>query len=125
MINKSIGSKLLELRKDKGWSQEQTADYLKVSRSTYQRIETGEGNSWAGYIEKICEVFEITPEELVSHSNIILNNSQNGGTSNNALVINQLSEKLIEQYENHLKEKGETIAQLKEEVAFLRSQLAK
>jgi transcriptional regulator with XRE-family HTH domain len=45
MLSKTIGSKLLELRKQKNWSQEQTADYLCISRSVYQRIETGEGYS--------------------------------------------------------------------------------
>ena len=43
MLSKTIGSKLFELRKQKSWSQEQTADYLCISRSAYQRIETGEG----------------------------------------------------------------------------------
>ncbi|WP_245574958.1 helix-turn-helix domain-containing protein [Flavobacterium tegetincola] len=33
MLSKTIGSKLLELRKQKNWSQEQTADYLSISRS--------------------------------------------------------------------------------------------
>ena len=120
MTNKLIGEKLSKLRKAKGWSQEETADYLNITRSVYQRIETGSGCSWATYLNRICEVFEIQPEELVKNENLVLNNGQSGGTSHNALVINQLSEKLIEQYEERIlqykvevKELKETISQLK------------
>ena len=113
MTNKLIGEKLSKLRKAKGWSQEETADYLNITRSVYQRIETSSGCSWATYLNRICEVFEIQPEELVKNENLVLNNGQSGGTFNNALVINQLSEKLIEQYEERIKELKETISQLK------------
>jgi transcriptional regulator with XRE-family HTH domain len=114
MLSKTIGSKLFELRKQKSWSQEQTADYLCISRSAYQRIETGEGFSWANNLEKICEVFEIQPEDLFKDANIVINNNQQGGNSTNAYVINQLSDKLIEQFEQRLKEKDELIAVLKQ-----------
>jgi transcriptional regulator with XRE-family HTH domain len=73
MLNKTIGKKLFDLRKQKSWSQEQTADYLNISRSAYQRIETGEGFSWASNLEKICETFEIQPEELFKHDSLIIN----------------------------------------------------
>jgi transcriptional regulator with XRE-family HTH domain len=115
MLSKTIGLKLLELRKQKSWSQEQTADYLKISRSAYQRIETGEGFSWACNLENICTIFEIQPEELLKESTIIISNNQQGGNSTNAYVINQLSEKIIEQFELRLKEKDEIIALLKEQ----------
>ncbi|MEZ4853033.1 helix-turn-helix domain-containing protein [Flavobacterium sp.] len=114
MVSKSIGKKLFELRKLKQWRQEQTADYLCISRSAYQRIESGEGFSWANNIEKICEVFELEPEDLFKESNIVINSNQQGGNSTNAYIINQLSDKLIEQYELRLKEKDELIALLKE-----------
>ncbi len=110
-----IGIKLRKLRKSKNWSQEQVADYLNLSQSTYARIENGESQSWACHIDNICSVFEITPEELVKSENVVLNNNQKGGTSNNALIINQLSEKLIEQYEERIKELKQTIIDLKGE----------
>jgi transcriptional regulator with XRE-family HTH domain len=113
MLNKTIGAKLFELRKQKSWSQEQTADYLNISRSAYQRIEVGEGYSWASNLEKICEVFDIQPEVLIKEENVVINNNQQGGSSTNAYVINQLSDKLIEQYEIRLKEMEELITILK------------
>lgn len=112
-MNSTIGSKLKQLRKQKGLSQEQVSDYLNVSQSAYARIENGESHSWSTHIDKICEVFEIKPEELFKDENVIVNSNQQGGQFNNAIIINQLSEKLIEQYELRLKEKDEIIKELK------------
>jgi transcriptional regulator with XRE-family HTH domain len=112
-MNTVIGSKIKAYRKQKGWSQEYVAEILHLSQSAYSRIENGDSNSWVNHLEKICEVFEVTPEELIKNESIILSNNQQGGTSTNALVINQLSEKLIEQYELRLKEKDELIDELK------------
>ncbi|MCL9807162.1 helix-turn-helix domain-containing protein [Flavobacterium amniphilum] len=111
-MNNIIGNKLKSLRKQKGFSQEQVSGYLHISQSAYARIENGDSHSWSTHIDKICEVFEITPEELVKQENIVVNSNQTGGHSTNAIVVNQLSERLIEQYEKRLKEKDEIIEQL-------------
>lgn len=44
-MNTTIGKKLKELRKQKGLTQEQTADYLFISQSAYARMESGESYS--------------------------------------------------------------------------------
>ena len=111
MLGKTVGAKLLELRKQKNWSQEQTADYLGISRWVWQRIETGEGYSWACNLEKICISFDIKPEELVKQDHMIINHNQQGG-GGYIQIVNQLSEKLIEQYEARLSEKDEIIKKL-------------
>ena len=46
--------------------------------------------------------------------------SKNKKGDNNGLVINQLSDKLIEQYEIRLKEKDEVIADLKQLIKELK-----
>jgi len=116
-MNVLVGKKIRTLRKQKGLSQEQVADHLHISQSTYARIENGESHSWSSYIEPISKLFEIQPEELVKTENIIVNQNQQGG--NGAFIINQqLSEKLIEQYEQRLKDKDEIIT-------LLRAQLKK
>ena len=61
----------------------------------------------------MCKVFEVKPEDIVNNNEIIINQKQSGGNSNNAYVINQLSEKLIEQYEKRLEEKDAIINYLK------------
>lgn len=64
-MNTIIGNKLKELRRSKNLSQEQVADFLHISLSAYSRMERGESTSWASHFNKICEVFEIAPEDLV------------------------------------------------------------
>jgi len=117
-MNVLVGKKIRTLRKQKGLSQEQVADHLHISQSTYARIENGESHSWSSYIEPISKLFEIQPEDLVKTEKVIINNNQQGGSSNNGYIINQLSEKLIEQYEQRLKDKDEIIL-------LLRAQLKK
>ena len=64
-MNKIIGNRLKKLRYSKNLSQEQVADFLNISQSAYARMERGESTSWASHFKKICELFDITPEELV------------------------------------------------------------
>lgn len=64
-MNKIIGNKLKELRRSKNLSQEEVSDFLGISLSAYSRMERGESTSWASHFNKMCEVFEITPEDLV------------------------------------------------------------
>jgi len=45
-MNIQIGSKIRRLRENKGFSQEEMAERLQISRSAYSRIESGETNSW-------------------------------------------------------------------------------
>ncbi|SNR70310.1 helix-turn-helix transcriptional regulator [Flavobacterium sp. ov086] len=64
-MNVTIGNRLKQWRKAKNMSQEEVADCLHISQSTYARMERGESTSWATYFNKICKVFEINPEDLV------------------------------------------------------------
>jgi len=64
-MNKIVGDNLKVLRKTKNMSQEEAADHLKISQSAYARMERGESTSWTIHFNKICKVFEITPEDLI------------------------------------------------------------
>lgn len=66
IMNIIIGNKLKKIRKAKNMSQEEVADFLNISQSAYARMERGESTSWASHFNRICEVFEIRPEELVT-----------------------------------------------------------
>ncbi|MBG6061000.1 transcriptional regulator with XRE-family HTH domain [Flavobacterium sp. CG_9.1] len=112
-MNINVGNKLKQLRKSKSMSQEQVADYLHLSQSAYARMESGESHSWASHIDKLCEVFEITPEELVRGEKMIVGNIGTNNGVGYAEVVNQLSEKLIEQYEERIKDLKQTILDLK------------
>jgi transcriptional regulator with XRE-family HTH domain len=117
-MNIQIGSKIRRLRENKGFSQEEMAEKLKISRSAYSRIESGETNSWVNHIEKLSKELDIKPEELfIGADSLIQNNQdtdsviQNNTNNDTHITINQLSEKVIEMYEERIRE-------LKEQVEF-------
>lgn len=113
IMNKTVGNNLKKLRKAKNISQEQAADYLHISQSAYARIERGESNSWANHLNKICEFFGINAQEMVK--NETEHNKEEGNTLNGNFIINQLSDKMIEQYEARIKELKKVIKDLKKE----------
>jgi transcriptional regulator with XRE-family HTH domain len=108
--------KAKKLRKKHNLSQEQVVETLHITQSTYARIEKGETNSWASYTAPLCKLYHIEPQDLLKQDSIIVNQNQKGGNSNNAYIINQLSEKLVKQYEIRLDEKDVIIAELKQEL---------
>ena len=70
---KEIGAKLHQIRKQKGLSQEETAWAAGLSSRAYADIERGAVNARLDSIIKICNVFEITPDEILirdGHNNI-------------------------------------------------------
>jgi transcriptional regulator with XRE-family HTH domain len=120
-----IGKKLKTLRISKGYEPIEIAERLGISKTTYGRYERNETVPDMNMLEKIAIEYDISITDLLSDDKVILSNDQKGGTSNNALVINQLSEKLIEQYELRLKKKNEIIEQQKETINQLMVMLDK
>jgi transcriptional regulator with XRE-family HTH domain len=64
-MKKALANNLKALRKINGLSQEQVADSLDISQSTYSRIENGETNSWTFHVEKVCRLYNISLEVLL------------------------------------------------------------
>ncbi|MDR1544509.1 MAG: helix-turn-helix domain-containing protein [Prevotellaceae bacterium] len=79
-MNSTISKKIKTLRLDKGINQEQMADLLHISQSAYSRIEIGECDGWR-YIDDICTVFEIKPEELFIPEGLVQNNNSGDNAS--------------------------------------------
>jgi transcriptional regulator with XRE-family HTH domain len=107
-----MGEKLLNLRKQKGLTQEQLACDLKVSSSTISNYELGLTKPDIEVLCKISEYFHIPIQNLVSDEQYTFFNYENAG-GNNGCVNVFYPEKLIEQYELRLREKDEQIAFLK------------
>ena len=61
-----IASKISEIRKKKGLTQEELAEQAKVNLRTIQRIENSENEPRGKTLSLICEVLEIDPVELIS-----------------------------------------------------------
>ena len=113
--NKNIGKRIREIRKNKNLSIEEMSEKLKISYSTYQRIENGETSSWTSHIEIISSILEVPIEELILDKDkfIQIVKEQSTGYLNSDVVINNLSEKVIELYESRLNDKDAMIDQLK------------
>lgn len=106
-----IGQKLKGMRIEKGFSTAQVSEKLDISESTYRRYEADKSFPDVFMLDKIAKIYDKDLTDLLPEGLTIINNN-NGEHANNAgYVMNQyLSEKLIEQYEERLKEKDEQIA---------------
>ncbi len=125
-MNTTIGKRIRKYREEKSLSQEELAEKLHISRSTYQRIENGETNSWINHIENICTTLDVSMEDILKPEEgyVQVNNNNDSSNDNGSGVIqNQTinyhtSEKLIEQYEERIKE-------LKQQVEFWKNKAEK
>lgn len=62
----SLGTRLLNLRKSKQMSQEEVADKLNVTRQTISKWETDQSTPDFDKIVPLCELYEITADELLT-----------------------------------------------------------
>ncbi|CAM3765178.1 helix-turn-helix domain-containing protein [Flavobacterium chungbukense] len=99
-MNKIVGDNLKVLRKSKNMSQEEVADHLQISQSAYARMERGESTSWTIHFIKICEVFEVVPEELVKKGlgDSVYESLMNTGRQTEIAMLG-VYRKIIKQYE--------------------------
>ena len=61
-----LGEKLYELRKEKNLSQENVAEQLNVTRQTISKWETNQSTPDFDKIVPLCELYGITPNELLT-----------------------------------------------------------
>ena len=61
---KVLGNHIQEFRVNKGWSQTELANRVKVSRNTISSIETGQYGPTAYLAMKLCRELNTTFEEL-------------------------------------------------------------
>lgn len=116
-MEKQIGKKVRQLRELKGYSQQYMADKLSVSQRAYSKMETNETRLDWSKITKIAEVLEMDPMDMISFDdNLIFNNCNQSGKFEQ--FINQIPDKLIEQYESR-------INFLEKEILFLREEIKK
>ena len=115
-----IGKKLRTLRAERGFTQEKMADLLSIPQASYSNLENNKGKIDLKTIQKIAEIYEMDVIDLLKEEGLSFNQKNKKG-DNNGLVINQLSDKLIEQYEIRLKEKDEVIADLKQLIKELKA----
>ncbi|PKO99387.1 MAG: XRE family transcriptional regulator [Bacteroidetes bacterium HGW-Bacteroidetes-2] len=98
-------------------TQEQVAEHLHISQSAYARMEAGKNTTWANHLETLSQLFQIQPEDLIKTEHTIIGTIGTNHGVGYAEVVNQLSEKLIEQYEKRIIEKDEHISIIKEQLS--------
>ena len=64
----NMGLKLKSLRKEHGYSQIQLAEYLKIDQSNLSKIENNKRNLNLTLLDKICLLYNCTPEYLLGES---------------------------------------------------------
>lgn len=97
-----LGEKLKQARLNKNYSQEYMAEVLEVSQKTYSNFENNKTTPNFSQIEKIAQILEVSVLDFLSQEKFSLNYHKPSG-GNNGYIINQLPEKLIEQYELRIK----------------------
>lgn len=115
-----IGQKIKKLRELKNLTQMHMAQQLGVTQSAYSKIELGESEVTYKRLERISEVLEMKPEEVISfNESMVFNvmNNQNGGNVFGD-INNSISDTERKLYQDQ-------IDLLKAEVAHLKDMLSK
>lgn len=66
---KKIGAQLLELRKSRGWTQEQVAEKVGLTRSTISNIERGTRSLTLETLRRFCDAFSLNVSYFAIESN--------------------------------------------------------
>ena len=67
-----LGEKLVALRKQKGWTQEEMAESLFVSRTAISKWESGRGYPNIDSLKAIAKLFSVSIDELLSSDELIM-----------------------------------------------------
>lgn len=114
----SIGSKVRKYREAKGISQEDLAFRLDVAQTTISSIESDKSIPNSVLLHKIAQELNVDINDILEEGKTNINTvEKNEGVINvdtnvdtNVGTFNNLSEKLIEQYEERIKELKEQLA---------------
>lgn len=110
----TLGEKLKKARINKNFTQEYLAEVLNVSQKTYSNFENDKSKPAFSQVEDIAKVLDVSVLDFLSGDSITVNQNNNDvAIAQNYATIN-VSEKLIEQYEQRLKDKDAEIAFLKQ-----------
>lgn len=66
-MSKEFGERLRNLRKAKGYTQQDMARLLNISRSTYTYYETGKSQPGFQNLKKICEILEVDYNNILNY----------------------------------------------------------
>jgi len=116
-----IGAQLKKAREEKKFSQQEIANLLDISQKTLSNIESDKSNPTIEQLSKLSEMYELDILELLSNQGITFNQHNQEGENNGIVQNYHYPDKLIEQFEERIKEKDDLIIMLKEEISRLKS----
>ncbi len=110
-MNREVVEKIKRLRVAKGLNHLDMADKLHITRSAYQRLESGETYSWAKYLDELMTILETTPNEFFADiGKKTINQTNNSGSIGYVEILHQENKEV---YEKLIASKDEQIALLK------------
>lgn len=74
----TFGTKLQQIRKAAGLSQEQLADLIDMSRQAVSKWETDQATPDIEKVSLLCDIFKISADELLGNENLSQHESTNG-----------------------------------------------
>ncbi len=109
----TIGTKIKNLRDLKKMSQVELAMKLGIGQTTLGTIESGETKKIDFLLmDKICKEFNVDSDYFKDNMKLRQINNDNAVGYIENQIINNLSEKLIEQYEERIKELKQRVFEL-------------
>jgi transcriptional regulator with XRE-family HTH domain len=114
-----IGQKIKKLRELKNLTQDHMANELGITQGAYSRMELGETEVTYTKLERIAEILQMKPEEIITFNESMVFNVMHNDVGNGLVINNnQLSEGEKNLY-------LQQIDLLKEEVLYLKELLNK
>lgn len=71
-----IGERMIEFRKKQGYSQQEVADILEVSRQTISNWESNQGAPTIDKAKQLAQLYHVSMDDLVGHNINILTKSR-------------------------------------------------
>ncbi len=116
-----IGTKIKKVRELRNYTQEYMADRLNISQSTYSRFEKDDSDLTLSQLNKIAEVLEVKPNDLISFDEkYVFNNYGEIKENQYGNIQNQFPIEMKKLYENNIKLLEDKIHRLEDIIAQLK-----
>ena len=69
-MKNTVGKNLYTLRRENGYTQEQVSKYLGITQSNLSKVENGERNFNMTLLDKLCLLYNCSPEYLLGETDI-------------------------------------------------------
>lgn len=117
--------KIKQCRERQGFSQEFVAEKLKITQSSYAKLESGVVKITLDRLQKITEILELDINELINSKDQPIFNLYNNKEAVGQNITENLYEYNKEAISLLIVEKDKRIENLEKEILFLRNQLTK